>query len=344
LLVCPFFGIIVAFKLAESRDYSLYMLRFNIQTMSYIKVFFGILLLFFSFALATAQDTGPVKHLPATPQSIKTIPKKNTLTEKLCLGLPADSLVKAGIIRQDPNFPLIYRFKSNPDWEKMPYDSVELHALTLDQRKILISARMFVAPSPAYMHNWHDKLYIISDAKLYRDSEIDSSIRMGDRPTVVYKTKKVYGKWFDGYIETFTPNKENGSKHFQIDVARIDLWTKFLQNHQSVFYQSSPTELKHDSSVVVTEPPNCENINDLYASIRLPFQLKNKTIERVYARILVSADGKMQNLIITTKNPDALTAQALLPALTRLKFKPAIHEKKAIPFWITLPIQLENKK
>jgi predicted Ser/Thr protein kinase len=104
-----------------------------------------------------------------------------------------------------------------------------------------------------------------------------------------------------------------------------------------------PTELKHDSTIAVTEPPKCENINDLYASIRLPFQLKSKPIERVYARILVSSEGKVQNLIFTTKNPDALTALALLPALTRLKFKPAIHEKKAIPYWITLPIQLENK-
>jgi hypothetical protein len=312
--------------------------------MSYIKAIFGILLLFFGISEANAQDTGPVKHIPSTPKSIKTIPKNNTLTEKLCLGLPIDSLVKAGVIFQDPNFPLIYRFKTNPEWEKMPYDSVQLYALTLDQKKILISARMFVSPSPAYMHNWHDKLHSISDAKLYRDSEIDSSMRMGDRATVIHKTKKVYGKWYDGYIETFAPSKENTNKHFQIDLTRIDLWTQFLQNHKSVFYQTSPDELKHDSTVVVTEPPKCENINDLYTSIRIPFPLKNKTIERVYARILVSTDGKVQNLIFTTKNPDALTAQALLPALTRLKFKPAIHEKKTIPFWITLPIQLENNK
>lgn len=306
------------------------------------KFILGIFLLICCFTYGSAQDTGPVKHIP--PQSLKTKLKKNTLTEKLCLGLPADSLVKAGVISQDRDFPLIYRFKFNPDWEKMPYDSVELYALTLDQKQILISASIYITPSISYIHNWHDKLYRISDAKLYRDTEIDSSLRIGERATIVHKTKKVYGNWYDGSIETYTPTKESAKKCFVIDVARTDLWAKFLQQHNSTFYQNGATELKHDSTVVVSETPTCENINDLYASIRLPFQLKKNEIERVYARMLISREGKVQNLIFTTKNPNLLMAKTLLPGLAHLQFKPAIHDKNAKPFWVTLPIQVGTNK
>lgn len=296
----------------------------------------------FIFIGLRAQDQ-PAKHLPVKITEKPKVKKEtNTLADALLLGLKTDSLEKAGLILPKKGFPMVYTLKNPFQWQKQSADSIDLYALTVAGKKILMSARIFT--QPFQKNSWYEKLNTASDAKIHREIHIDTTFKvggdlpMGSQPSNVV-VKKMYGHWVNGYIETH----DLPDQPFIVDVCRMDLMRKFADHNGPDFYRTHPQQIRFDTIIKVTESPECLNINNLYAHVWIPFELSKAPTDRIYVKIFVSVTGQVENLVFLRK-PNPIAASALLCGLTHLRFKPAVNEKQKTPFWVTLPILLEREK
>lgn len=131
------------------------------------------------------------------------------------------------------------------------------------------------------------------------------------------------------------------ARHFLLVTIGLLPVRTLAQNEPNYMHPVEPLESELNSFAVVERNPKPLNLTEVQRTIGYPKAAQQQGIEgKVVVRVLVDEQGRTVKHVVI-ESPDPLLTEAVVSALPKLTWKPAIQKKKPIMCWVTLPFHFK---